>query len=277
MSTTHLFERAGLGLAPFRFVRRYSASYQACPGAHVQPGAACDYCGTGIYNVFVVQSSDGREFKVGSDCVLKTGDYGLVQVVRNARRVQARERRVARAQQARAERAQRAVADAQKFLAAHEGLADALAIDHHITRDLAAKLQQWGSLSERQVALAFRLVEQATQRAAEAAQLVEAPQGRHAVQGRVATVKEHESQFGRVLKMLVVITTPDGTWKAWGTVPSEVEREAATQYRARSEAQFGRGVPLLGRIVSFTASFERGRDRGFAFFKRPTKASLVQS
>lgn len=34
----------------------------------------CDYCSNGIMNVFVIKSSDGKEFKVGCDCVAKTYD-----------------------------------------------------------------------------------------------------------------------------------------------------------------------------------------------------------
>ncbi len=70
--TLHPFERAGLGLAPFRFVGSHEEKYQACQGAPVQPGASCDYCGTAIMVVCVIQSSDGKRFKVGCDCVAKT-------------------------------------------------------------------------------------------------------------------------------------------------------------------------------------------------------------
>jgi len=67
----HPFERANLGKAPFRVVGNYVAKYQACPGAPIQPGAACDYCGTGIMDVYVVRSADKREFEVGCDCVAR--------------------------------------------------------------------------------------------------------------------------------------------------------------------------------------------------------------
>ncbi len=44
----HVFERAGLGLAPFRFVGMEEKTFQACPGAPIQAGSSCDYCGTGM-------------------------------------------------------------------------------------------------------------------------------------------------------------------------------------------------------------------------------------
>jgi hypothetical protein len=78
----HVFEDSGLGIAPFHFVRHYVSKYRACPEAPVQPGTSCDYCGTGIMQVFVIGDSNSKEFKVGSECVKKTGDKGLFDVVK---------------------------------------------------------------------------------------------------------------------------------------------------------------------------------------------------
>lgn len=82
----HPFERAGLGKAPFRL------AYLAIGGS------CCDYCGTGIVRQFWVQGADGSTFKVGCECVRKTGeaDDALVRDVDDARkradRLQSRER-----------------------------------------------------------------------------------------------------------------------------------------------------------------------------------------
>lgn len=67
----HPFERAAFGHAPYRYVGHYQAVFQAAPDAPRQPGTSCDYCGTGIMDVFKVRSSDGVEFKVGCDCIRK--------------------------------------------------------------------------------------------------------------------------------------------------------------------------------------------------------------
>jgi hypothetical protein len=78
--TVHKFERAGLGKAPFRLVGMTREIYQAVPGdpnCPIQPGTSCDYCGQGIIDTYWIRSSDGRRFKVGCDCVAKTGDNGL--------------------------------------------------------------------------------------------------------------------------------------------------------------------------------------------------------
>jgi hypothetical protein len=63
----HAFEAAGLGVAPFRFVR--------VDRMHT----SCQFCGTGIMYRFFVRGADGREFFVGSDCINRTGDHGLIQ------------------------------------------------------------------------------------------------------------------------------------------------------------------------------------------------------
>ncbi len=71
MPAIHPFEAAGLGKAPFRFLGVEHKTYQACADAPVQPGGSCDYCGTGLYDLFHVKGADGKRFVVGCDCALK--------------------------------------------------------------------------------------------------------------------------------------------------------------------------------------------------------------
>lgn len=90
----HPFEAAGLGKAPFRYVGMVSqeisygmrvVNIKGANGATVacetKPGGTCDYCGTYIVNMFEIESADGKRFKVGCECVRKTGDSSLVKVV----------------------------------------------------------------------------------------------------------------------------------------------------------------------------------------------------
>lgn len=78
----HKFEEAGLGKAPFRLVRVEIRRYKAAPDAPSQPGAACNYCGTGIVETCIIRDANGKQFHVGNECVKKTGDLGLVDVVK---------------------------------------------------------------------------------------------------------------------------------------------------------------------------------------------------
>lgn len=90
----HVFEQAGLGKAPFTFLGSEKCVYVACPGAPAQPGSSCDYCGQAITYVFNIAGADGSRFKVGCECVKKTGDAGLKKVVAEAERARkSKERR----------------------------------------------------------------------------------------------------------------------------------------------------------------------------------------
>ena len=90
----HPFEAAGLGKAPFRFIGYEESVFQAIPGdpnCPVQAGSSCDCCPASIRHVYWIRSSDGRKFKVGCDCVRKTGDVKLVKAAEaKARAVKAR-------------------------------------------------------------------------------------------------------------------------------------------------------------------------------------------
>jgi hypothetical protein len=82
----HIFEKAGLGKAPYKFLRIENRSYQAAPGAPIQPGGSCRYCSTGIHFFYYLRSADGKTFYVGSDCILKSGDAGLRRIVKEEER-----------------------------------------------------------------------------------------------------------------------------------------------------------------------------------------------
>lgn len=80
ISEVHPFEKAGLGVAPFRYVgmiaqeisygERVIGSAGGVP-ITTKPGGTCDFCGAYIVNMFQVESSDGNRFKVGCDCIKK--------------------------------------------------------------------------------------------------------------------------------------------------------------------------------------------------------------
>ena len=80
----HKWERAGLGKAPFRYAGHEYKTYQACHGAPVQVGGSCDYCYTGISNMFWFVSADGNRFKVGEECANKSADKKVISTVKKA-------------------------------------------------------------------------------------------------------------------------------------------------------------------------------------------------
>lgn len=68
-AAVHPWERAGLGVAPYKLVGTANVSFRACMGAPVQPGGTCDFCGQGLRLVFSIRASCGSTFRVGCDCV----------------------------------------------------------------------------------------------------------------------------------------------------------------------------------------------------------------
>ena len=160
----HPFQKSGLGTAPFRCIGVQENVYVS--GGHSQAGGSCDYCGTGIRWEFLIASNDGRQFKVGCDCVEKTyREYGVeVENFRAIRLEHARQRRQAGAQVRREARkqaweAQRAIwaLERQEATAAwREENADLIArIEQHKAKNdflfnMADVIKHYGRLTERQ-------------------------------------------------------------------------------------------------------------------------------
>jgi hypothetical protein len=142
------------------------------------------------------------------------------------------------------------------FLAKHPGLEDALKVEHRIIADIAARFVDFRSLSEKQVALVFKLADEVRNpKPEEQERNVPAPEGRVTFRGKVVSTKAYDSDFGTTLKMTVKVETPDGTWLAWGTVPAFI-------------LDSSKG-PVRGCEVEVTATLKRGRDPHFAMMKRP--------
>lgn len=74
----HIFERAGLGVAPFKFVGCETRIYKASPDSPPQAGWSCEFCGTPIMQCCKIKDANGVQFIVGNECVYKTDDKNLV-------------------------------------------------------------------------------------------------------------------------------------------------------------------------------------------------------
>ena len=105
MTVIHAFEKAGLGLAPFNYI---GCEHRVGPikwvengithesGSPGQPMGTCDYCGQGIAYCCIIKSSDKKTFIVGTTCVGKTHDAGLInEVKREATRMKTENRKAA--------------------------------------------------------------------------------------------------------------------------------------------------------------------------------------
>ena len=146
-----------------------------------------------------------------------------------------------------------------------EELSKPVHANNSFAHDILDKLNKYGSLSEKQVAAFMssiqrdndyevRRAERAAAEQARRATAQPAPDGRCQVEGEVTQIKGHESAFGIVPKMVVLLTTGA---KVWLTVTSGQEVS-------------------VGDKVKFTATFTRSNtDQFFAFGKRPSKLEVA--
>jgi hypothetical protein len=116
--------------------------------------------------------------------------------------------------------------------------------------DVRRRVRQYGNGSR----------ERAAKDAAEAEEItIPVPEGRYQITGEVLSTKWVDSDYGSTLKMLVKVDTLNGVYRIFGSVPSALTVER-------------------GDNVTFTATVERSaKDESFGFFKRPTKATLLET
>lgn len=146
-----------------------------------------------------------------------------------------------------------------------EGLAAAFeSCAHYIVRDIKAKFDRYGAISERQAELCIKLAGEA-QRPTEPH--VTAPTGRVEVTGEIVSVKSYRGDFRTVTKMLVKVSTPAGSWRAWGTMPASLMHYCAPVGETGAEK---------GDTIAFTATLKHGDEPHFAKFSRPTAARIVR-
>ena len=94
-----------LGQPPYAFIGVVEKIHYPCtdldgnPDSRVPPVACgtCDHCGTCIRYAYKLKSSDGKQFEVGCDCILKADkEPKLVRIITEERRKIERENRLKR-------------------------------------------------------------------------------------------------------------------------------------------------------------------------------------
>lgn len=262
----HPFEKAGLGAAPFKCVGMEKRVYQASHDAPVQPGDCCDYCGTGIMYVYFIVSSDGNEFVVGSECVLKTAmqeDVELVKTVKKLKKEQQDQVRKERKVKKEEVRKQMAKAAAEEILDQNQELAEDIEVDHHIIKDIKHQLFYWGNISEKQISLVHKIAKSVREREDET--FINAPVGddRREVTATLLSVKwQDNGYYGDVCKGFFKVHTSDGDYKSWGTIP-----EAAWKDENGENLDVD---TIKGRKMIFVAKFKvADNDPTMTFFSRP--------
>jgi uncharacterized membrane protein len=177
---------------------------------------------------------------------------------------------------------------------------EALACKHRIARDIVARFERWGSMSQPQANLLAKLwAEEKNPKPQEAHVAAPIADKRQRISGRVVSCKWQESDYGGAYKMTVKMETPEGSWLAWGTVPAALEtlaRERRQSLRADFEAKWDEkwdeekaiardaesmALPsneadvIKGATVALDAMLKPGKDAHFAILSRPTKPEVL--
>jgi hypothetical protein len=212
----------------------------------------CTACGAHfIYGDVWYHASTGEYIHTGHICADKMGmlaDRSAYEMERN------RLRRAAITALQKEKNAE----EREAFLAEHPGLKEALEIDHYIIRDIKSRFVQWRNLSEKQIALVFKIADEANNPKPEEIKVpAKILDGRQVIEGEVVSVKGYDSPYGYTEKMLVKIKEPEGHWLTWGSVPSALSSIDK------------------GSMIRFTAKLEQGDEEHFTRFSRPTKSEVI--
>jgi hypothetical protein len=227
---------------------------------HAGGGGGCDVCGVHyVHGAAFRHGPTGELVLIGHICADKMGLHVNRGEWTAHQREMAKLRKTAEYQRLREARDAQRATEAVAWLQAHPGLSDALETDHFISRDLKAKLARYGSLSEKQVALALKIAVEASG-AVDANEPPRPPQvvppaGRRTVDATVLSTKSVETPYGFARKMLVQVA--DGSYRLFGTIPA------------------GLGPVERGSVVHFTATIEP-KEEGFGFFSRPIVSAQAQ-
>jgi uncharacterized protein (DUF736 family) len=157
-------------------------------------------------------------------------------------------------------------AEARDQFIYHHHLEDVFAVrdQNPILMDMYHRLHQWGTLSDKQIEFARKLAfEVRNPIVKEEEKHVAAPTGRVTFEGIIVGAKWYDNAYGGDIKITVKVSTPEGIWLAWGTLPSKATD--GTEGLAREQR---------GRTIKITATLSQGNEPHFAFFKRPSLVSV---
>jgi hypothetical protein len=241
---------------------RSSERHVYAAGREVFGGAGkCGVCGDYFAYGTMFMHDSGDLVHMGHDCADKYGamyDLSAWEVQNNRARAA-----VATAIQRSENEKERAA-----FLRLHDGLeadltlgapaqeADPTNRGAAILADLSRKFVQYRTMSEKQIALARKLAEEIRNPPAPRPEeaKVAAPTGKGVLfEGEIISIKSRETDWGISYKATIKVTTPEGVWLAWGTLPQNL-KDLCSNYGALFDS-------LKGALVSVKATLEAGTDR----------------
>lgn len=210
---------------------------------------SCIHCGnTNVRWITAVRHFPTNEVVVfGSDCTKRLGfaDKVSFKLALLQSRAEARKVRFAIWN-----KRQAFLKDNPEFATAIETIDEPVHAQNSFAKSVVGQLNQWGSLSVKQVnAVVASLARDIAKAAAPVEVKGDAPTGRVPVTGQVVSIKTQDGFYGPVQKMLIVL---ENNSKVWVTVPSKASVEK-------------------GQTITVTATWTPSNDdKSFAFGSRPT-------
>jgi len=230
----------------------------------------CDICGARfVHGAGLIHRETNLLITVGGQCMEGIALVGSLKVGQKWEAVKRDRKRRERAGKMR------------KMLVENPGINAALKTDHYISKDLRAKALEWGDLSEKQIALAFKLQSDVANRPDELeGRPVPADGERHTVEATILGTKLVDGYMGgQEEKMLVQVEVDGGAFKLYGGVPAAIADAQWDGQRQRLEddPEHKNAWPeLKGAKIKFTARFKIKDDPNFAIISRPTKVSVLK-
>lgn len=256
MSTTTFFTRNGNTVDNATLVE---GSFKPSTGtASYKHKTVCGRCG-GAGNVGIYWVEGGVCFACGG-----TGGHGM-KIVKCYTEEKLAKLNAAKAAKD-AIKAAKAAEEAKALQAKNEALLDTVVFnwitnintnnDFLISMSKAAKDF---SLTEKQVAAIKKAYEKQITMDVEKTLEIEVPEGKTLITGEIISIKAQQGWgYNQVdYKMLVKVVTEEGIYKVFGSLPKAIFKEAES-----------------GMKVEFTATL-KGKETGFGFFSRPTKARII--
>jgi hypothetical protein len=229
-------------------------------------GGNCHICGSvnAIYTATFYHKPTNTYIKTGLDCAEKLECEGIAAFKKKV--TVARERKAGR-QKAIAILSDHSLLEAWEiFIENDVEKTNAFKYEEITIRDIVGNLVRYGNISDKAIAFLHRLLENISSRARRAAEwaakkaaALPIPEsyttGRKTIYGKVLSLKEQESNYGPVTKMLV--EHEDG-WKLYGNRPKSLSGAA------------------VGDTVQFDAGVQVSKDDPkFGFFSRPNKGVVI--
>ena len=278
----HVFEKAGLGKSPYTFKGvcsipsshlaahnpdAYNTQMRVLPkGYHI---GSCSFCGHPLVHNYLLESSDGNKFSVGCECIYKSGDANLsaltIEEEKKRKREYRKTLRDGKASQTKKEREARWAKEREENrIRMGELFPEIVTIlngdlkENYFLIDMKKNLDTGYMLSEAQINAIRKTVEKQSVEEQFTSANMDVVVGKQTIKGLLLTIKEVYNQFSRKLDYKALFLTDKG-FKVYGTCPKGIVYEDR------------------GKVFEFVGTVETSpSDPKFGFYKRPSKATLVE-